>query len=781
MTIRTVTGNIIDLTGVDTPNATFSLLPETYVFGSTSSEVVFGDLITVVADGSGDVSFDIHEGKYVGRISTSQGPKTFRLVVDSEGPWTLGRLIGPLGEFTPTIVTQIFDAADRAEAARDAAEGFRDETSGFRNEAEGFRDQSESSATAASLSEQQAQTAAILAGAPIAPDFPTDDTETAALSSPFLFIAPEGVQSWTHSGTLASLEQGPYVSRVEFDDVTALFAYDGPALPEGSIIRTRAEGFSYEVAASSATDQHVTTAGGVKLYVLPGDDGFYSMGAVGIDETGSSDVGATFAAVAAAFGKVNLTTGATYLFANRQTISGVAGLHIKFNGATIHSPDIDGALLIDDCLGCQLDAPKATGEETRTTWNALTTAERTEYKPLIEVKDSPMTKVRNSHTAGKRSGIWLNTCVDSVVDHPYHKGCFGPTSEGVAPDGNWGAGLFLRGCHRSSIFNPKGRECGEVVLIGNNSVGVKSYGGDAVGTHDTAFYVSSGTNCIVSGFYVEDNISVGGGAVKCRGSGNQIRSCVAKDIPNAIPFHLTGFANTAFLDSKGAIGSGGGIYNCIANDCLALLAIRFVTAEDSENYYMRDVEAAGNQGFNLTGTSPNRPIQALGLDNIKVSGNKVDGFAADYALFLSGVSTASLTRGVVHGNAVSGGDRAVLCNFCTTPVVADQELSALTGTYVVGFLNLTAGAIIDGNKALPFGTPRADLRGLSDVVARNNEGLNIFANATDSFFGSGNSHQSGFTVGGGARPLRIGQVRLGGDGNAYIAKGTASEADWVLL
>jgi hypothetical protein len=36
----------------------------------------------------------------------------------------------------------------------------------------------------------------------------------------------------------------------------------------GEVIRTRAEGFSYEVAASSASDHHVTTAGGVKLYVL---------------------------------------------------------------------------------------------------------------------------------------------------------------------------------------------------------------------------------------------------------------------------------------------------------------------------------------------------------------------------------------------------------------------------------------------------------------------------------------------------------------------------------
>lgn len=37
----------------------------------------------------------------------------------------------------------------------------------------------------------------------------------------------------------------------------------------GNIIRTRAGGFAYEVAASGASNQHITTAGGVKLYYLP--------------------------------------------------------------------------------------------------------------------------------------------------------------------------------------------------------------------------------------------------------------------------------------------------------------------------------------------------------------------------------------------------------------------------------------------------------------------------------------------------------------------------------
>lgn len=112
MTIRTITGNVIDIAGSDIPEATFSVIPESFAFGSDPNTVVFGDLKTVISDGNGDVSFDLHEGKYLGRISSSQGSKTFRLVVDSEGPWTLGRLIGELDTVTSSLAAQIFEARD---------------------------------------------------------------------------------------------------------------------------------------------------------------------------------------------------------------------------------------------------------------------------------------------------------------------------------------------------------------------------------------------------------------------------------------------------------------------------------------------------------------------------------------------------------------------------------------------------------------------------------------------------------------------------------------------
>lgn len=53
-----------------------------------------------------------------------------------------------------------------------------------------------------------------------------------------------------------------------YDDRAALVA-ETQTIPEGTAIETIAEGFRFEVAASGATDHHVTTAGGVKLYVTP--------------------------------------------------------------------------------------------------------------------------------------------------------------------------------------------------------------------------------------------------------------------------------------------------------------------------------------------------------------------------------------------------------------------------------------------------------------------------------------------------------------------------------
>lgn len=81
--------------------------------------------------------------------------------------------------------------------------------------------------------------------------------------------------------------------------VAALVADTRPAafFETGSCLRTHAESFVYDVADAAATDAHVQTAGGVKLYVRPGESGF-NVRAFGAAGDGSTD---DSAAVAMAF------------------------------------------------------------------------------------------------------------------------------------------------------------------------------------------------------------------------------------------------------------------------------------------------------------------------------------------------------------------------------------------------------------------------------------------------------------------------------------------------
>ena len=122
MSFREITGSIASITGDPTPGARFLVIPNDFVFSSGADTMVLADAKTVIADGSGNVSFTLHEGTYQIVYQTSRGAQSRGLTVDSEGPWTLGRLVGMPSQFTPALATQIFAAAAAAEAARDEAQ-----------------------------------------------------------------------------------------------------------------------------------------------------------------------------------------------------------------------------------------------------------------------------------------------------------------------------------------------------------------------------------------------------------------------------------------------------------------------------------------------------------------------------------------------------------------------------------------------------------------------------------------------------------------------------------
>lgn len=113
-------------------------------------------------------------------------------------------------------------------------------------------------------------------------------------------------------GALAELAQDT-LSRLDVSALLADVTLSYSNVTAGDVVRTRAEGFSYEVAASGASDHHLTTAGGAKLYVLPGDMG-YNVKAFGAKASGLvADVSTNSTAFNAAITAASVSGGAVYV------------------------------------------------------------------------------------------------------------------------------------------------------------------------------------------------------------------------------------------------------------------------------------------------------------------------------------------------------------------------------------------------------------------------------------------------------------------------------------
>lgn len=123
--------------------------------------------------------------------------------------------------------------------------------------------------------------------------------------------------------TLGGSDAGVDGFKFDFDTAALLIAdtvrtYSNTTA--GDYIRTRSEGFAYEVAASGASDHHVTTGGGLKLYVLRDKLGAFPAAAFGLLAANSASANnailANCATALASGGTLAITVPGTYDFSD---------------------------------------------------------------------------------------------------------------------------------------------------------------------------------------------------------------------------------------------------------------------------------------------------------------------------------------------------------------------------------------------------------------------------------------------------------------------------------
>lgn len=457
--------------------------------------------------------------------------------------------------------------------------------------------------------------------------------------------------------------------------------------------------------------------------------------------------------------------------ASRQTITSIDGLEI-FGGGTFSTADNTGIFYFNGCNDLTIKDIILTGAETRTTWQALTGGERQVHQSMIEVASADNVKISGVKTSGARASIKFTSCTQSSITDCQHTGCFGVISLGIVTDQNYGYAYFINGGSDIQLRNLKAQECSGTVLIGLSAPRIKSYGGRAYNHHDNGWYGSSCEDSVVHGFDGEEGL---GNCVKMRGSNNRIESCHAKAYDSTFAYIMTGVPLDSAVDSQGAVGSGGGIYNCEAEDCDSLLSIRF-TQESATLLYMRDVEAIGNVGNDLTGAT-NKAIDCYGIKNIIVKNNIVNNFASAYAYNIQGKDATTKGEGFdVSGNTADTGAAAMVITNIRESIFSQNKGFALTD--VITFNTVTCDKVTFTYNGGDDPADRIDLRGSTSCKAFFNDmfiqadapALDVEGNATN-----GTVDIATYT------PTRVGQIVQHTTGDFYIAEATSAPSDWNII
>lgn len=124
MVARVITGYVEDARRERIPNAVLTIIPVNPLYGDGGTDAIIANTIVVTADGDGYATTTLDEGDYVVRVQTADmGRATRTMRVDTEGPWTWGRLLGLAVTANADLLAQISDLVAEARALVDLATG----------------------------------------------------------------------------------------------------------------------------------------------------------------------------------------------------------------------------------------------------------------------------------------------------------------------------------------------------------------------------------------------------------------------------------------------------------------------------------------------------------------------------------------------------------------------------------------------------------------------------------------------------------------------------------
>lgn len=239
-TPRLVTGVFRAPSGQVYPNKTIVIYRRNRKVVAQGASVVVDEIERTTLNTRGEIEVSLLPGAYLGRIALEDADRYFEFgVLEGSGEYSIEDAIENASPFLqPASVAEAQEARDQARAWAESATAPGE--AGTKS-SKTWATESAVSAAAALTQADRANTEADRA------EVARDDASAVA-----------GIREFRDVTTLIANTTLTYTAG-QTGTVTA-----------GDIVRPRSEGFAYEVVAADATDQNITTAGGVKLRRLPG-------------------------------------------------------------------------------------------------------------------------------------------------------------------------------------------------------------------------------------------------------------------------------------------------------------------------------------------------------------------------------------------------------------------------------------------------------------------------------------------------------------------------------